>query len=54
MDINDLRGLGTVLCMIAFLAVVYWAYSPSKKADFEQAAMLPFTDSEGDEASNHE
>lgn len=44
MDINDLRGLATVLCMIGFLAVVYWAYSPSRKARFDEAARLPFAD----------
>ena len=44
MDINDLRGFATVLCMIGFLAVVYWAYSSDRKKDFEEASMLPFTD----------
>ncbi|MGI9278102.1 MAG: cbb3-type cytochrome oxidase subunit 3 [Endozoicomonas sp.] len=44
MDINDLRGLSTVLAMIAFLAVCFWAYSGSKKRDFNEAASLPFED----------
>lgn len=42
MDINDIRGLATVFCMLGFAAVVYWAYGPSRKAYFEQAAQLPF------------
>ena len=48
MDINDLRGLSTVLCLIGFAAVVYWAYGPSRKTYFEDAAQLPFDESETD------
>ena len=45
MGIEDLRGVATILCMIAFAAIVYWAYAPSRKSYFETAAMLPFEDS---------
>lgn len=45
MDAGDLRGIATILCMVAFFAVVVWAYSPSRKARFEQDAQLPFADS---------
>lgn len=44
MDINILRGLGTVFCMIAFVGVVFWAYSSKRKRSFEEAANLPFAD----------
>lgn len=44
MDINDLRGLATIFCMVAFLSVVVWAYAPSRKKRFEEAANLPFED----------
>ncbi len=44
MDINDLRGLSTVLVMIAFIGVVVWAYSGKRKKDFDEAANLPFAD----------
>ncbi len=44
MGIEDLRGLSTIFCMAAFFAVVYWAYGPSRKAKFEDAADLPFAD----------
>jgi cytochrome c oxidase cbb3-type subunit 4 len=43
-DINDLRGLATILCMLAFVSIVVWAYSSSRRKDFEEAAMLPFSD----------
>ena len=44
MDINDLRSLSTVLVMIAFIGVVFWAYSGKRKKDFDEAANLPFAD----------
>ncbi len=44
MDINDLRGVATVFCMVAFLSVVFWAYSSHRKKDFEEASMLPFSE----------
>ena len=42
MDITDFRSLATVLCAIAFTAVVWWAYGPSRKAQVDEAAKLPF------------
>ncbi len=50
MGIEDLRGVATILCMLAFAAIVYWAYAPSRKGYFDTAAMLPFDDS--DETEN--
>ena len=44
MDINDLRGLSTLLLMIAFIGVCIWAYSAKRKSAFEEAAELPFAD----------
>ena len=44
MDINTLRGIGTILAMIAFLSVCVWAYSGRQKARFDAAAQLPFAD----------
>ena len=49
MDLGDLRGLSTVFCMLAFAGVVYWAYGPSRKKHFDDAAELPFAE---DESSN--
>ena len=42
MDITDFRSLATVLCAIGFTAVVWWAYGPSRKKQFDDAAQLPF------------
>ena len=44
MDINTLRGLSTILVMIVFVGICLWAYSGSKRKDFDQASNLPFED----------
>ena len=44
MGMDDLRGLSTIFCMVAFAAVVYWAFGPSRKDYFQEAANLPFED----------
>ncbi|MGC3871764.1 cbb3-type cytochrome oxidase subunit 3 [Halomonas sp. GXIMD04776] len=44
MDIGTFRGITTLLVMIAFLGVVYWAYSKRRKKDFDEAKNLPFAD----------
>ena len=43
-SIDDLRGLATIFCVVAFAAVVFWAYGPSRKQYFDKAATLPFED----------
>ncbi len=48
MDIGTLRGLGTILILVAFIGLVFWAYSSKRKDSFAEAALLPF----GDEPSN--
>ncbi|MBF7729015.1 cbb3-type cytochrome oxidase subunit 3 [Pseudomonas sp. N040] len=44
MDIGTLRGLGTLLVLVAFVSVTLWAYSGRNKARFDEAANLPFAD----------
>jgi cytochrome c oxidase cbb3-type subunit 4 len=46
MDINTLRGLSTVIMLVAFIALVLWAYSSRRKRSFDDAAQLPFADEE--------
>ncbi|MBO0614808.1 MAG: hypothetical protein RL122_2400 [Pseudomonadota bacterium] len=38
MDYNDFRGISTLLVLIAFLAVVVWAYSRKRTQRFDAAA----------------
>lgn len=42
MDINTLRTASTVLCFGLFLGIVAWTFRARNRADFEQAAQLPF------------
>ncbi|MFN3579671.1 MAG: cbb3-type cytochrome oxidase subunit 3 [Pseudomonas sp.] len=44
MDINFLRGIATLLALMAFIGITLWAYSSYKKKDFDEAAQLPFDD----------
>ncbi|KAA1193371.1 cbb3-type cytochrome c oxidase subunit 3 [Pseudohalioglobus sediminis] len=46
MDINDLRGLSTLLLMVTFIGMCFWAYSKKRKKSFDEAANLPFADEE--------
>jgi cytochrome c oxidase cbb3-type subunit 4 len=52
MDINDLRGVSTLLLMVAFIGICVWAYSSRRKRDFDEAADLPFADENGSETEH--
>jgi len=54
MDINTLRGIATILAMVAFIGVVIWAYSSYKKKDFDEAAQLPFADDDEDQKTREQ
>ncbi len=45
-DINDIRSLFTVLMFVSFIGIWIWAWSSKRKADFDEAANLPFSDDE--------
>ena len=49
MDLNFLRALVTVAALAAFLAIVWWAYAPSRKALWERKGILE--DIDRDEAA---
>ncbi|HBH38330.1 MAG: cbb3-type cytochrome c oxidase subunit 3 [Burkholderiaceae bacterium] len=42
MDVNTLRSIVTVAGLVCFIGIVWWAWSGRNRADFEQAARLPF------------
>ena len=44
MDINTLRSISTILVLLAFIGVCWWAFSPKRRKRFEEAAKLPFAD----------
>ena len=51
MDINDIRAWQTVILLISFIGIVWWAYSKNRKKSFDEAANLPFADEEKHEAT---
>jgi cytochrome c oxidase cbb3-type subunit 4 len=49
MDINDLRSIITVVSLLTFLGIVWWAFGvKGNKQRFDEAANLPFSDDEAD------
>lgn len=44
MDINTLRGLSSILVLLAFVGICWWAFSPKRRKQFDEAARLPFAD----------
>ena len=44
MDINTLRGIATILAMVAFAGVCWWTFSSRQKKGFDEASNLPFAD----------
>lgn len=44
MSFGVLHGLLTLLVMILFLGIVWWAFSSRQKKRFDEAANLPFAD----------
>ncbi len=49
MDINDLRGIHTLLVLVAFIGIVWWAYSAHRRKSNDEAANLPFADDDIDQ-----
>lgn len=41
MDLPTLRGLFTLILMVAFIAIVIWAWSGKRRKDFEEMSRLP-------------
>lgn len=49
MDVNDLRSWVTLISLVLFLGLVALTWSRSRRAAYDEAAMLPFA---GDENAN--
>ena len=45
MDVNTLRIVVTIAAMAAFLAIVWWAYAPSRRTQWERKGALEEVDS---------
>jgi cytochrome c oxidase cbb3-type subunit 4 len=44
MDVNDLRGIHTLIIMAMFIGIIWWAFSAHRKKANEEASHLPFDD----------
>ncbi len=42
LDINTLRAGVTLLSFLAFVGIVWWAWSRRNQSGFDEAAQLPF------------
>ena len=54
MDINTIRAAITVAALFTFLAIVAWAWSSRRRADFEAAARLPLDEDDAATAREKE
>ena len=46
MDVNDLRGVHTLIIMAMFIGIIWWAFSAHRKKANKEASHLPFDDDE--------
>ncbi len=46
--LSDVRSVMTLVSLLTFIGIVYWAFVAHRKQDFDEAAMLPFADEEPD------
>ena len=54
MDINTFRGIVTGVLLVLFVSLIAWAWSKSRRADFEAAARLPLEEPDLHEPDLHE
>jgi cytochrome c oxidase cbb3-type subunit 4 len=54
MDIDTWRGIWTLVVMITFVAICYWAWSSRRRKDFDAAAQLPLQEDEHGPEGNTE
>lgn len=47
LDINTLRSAVTGISFLIFIGIMVWAYRPARKAEFDEAAQLPFSNVSG-------
>ncbi|NLA89780.1 MAG: cbb3-type cytochrome c oxidase subunit 3 [Alcaligenaceae bacterium] len=40
---GTLNGIATLLAIIVFFGIVWWAFSKNRRKDNEEAALLPFS-----------
>ncbi len=51
MNFTLIQSIWSIVILVTFLGIVVWAFSSKRKADFDEAARLPFDD-EADTGKN--
>ncbi|UJF23539.1 cbb3-type cytochrome oxidase subunit 3 [Shewanella sp. OMA3-2] len=46
MDYGTFQGILTIIVMVTFVGIFFWAYSKHSKSKFDEAANLVFADDE--------
>jgi cytochrome c oxidase cbb3-type subunit 4 len=52
MDSGIVSGIVTIIFIVVFIGIVWWAYSKSNKQRFEDAGKLPFEEEDDTTAKN--
>jgi cytochrome c oxidase cbb3-type subunit 4 len=48
MDMVVIRSVMTLVAFLTFIGIIAWAWSGQRKADFDEAARLPFDNEDGE------
>ncbi len=43
-DMGEIRGVITIITMVCFFGIFWWAYRRGNRARFEEDALIPFLD----------
>ena len=52
MDFSLIQSLWTIVIMVLFVGIVVWAWSSKRKARFDEAANIPFTEEDSTSAEH--
>ena len=53
MTLHELEGLWTIVVLITFAGIVWWAYGGRRKQRFEQDAHIPFDEEPPRRSDDH-
>ena len=54
MDSGTISGIVTLLFIVVFIGIVWWAYSQRNRKDFDAASRLPFEEDDARTVSRQE
>jgi cytochrome c oxidase cbb3-type subunit IV len=52
MEVGLIRGSGTIVLLLSFVALCVWAWMPAQRSRFAEAERLPFADDDATNGSN--